>query len=49
MHAVAIRLRDEGCGDQVIATALEIETDQVPVLLEIANNKLANLIALETC
>jgi hypothetical protein len=44
MHAVAIRLRDEGADDHVIAVALAIDDDQVATLLEIAEAKLANLI-----
>jgi hypothetical protein len=47
LHAVAIRLRDDGQSDHVIAVALEIEDDQVPVLLRIANRKLNNLMAME--
>jgi hypothetical protein len=47
LHAVAIRLRDGGFDDQVIAVALEIEDAQVPTLLQIANSKLENLIALD--
>ncbi|HEX6489403.1 MAG TPA: hypothetical protein VF137_11115 [Candidatus Dormibacteraeota bacterium] len=44
-HAVAIRLRDGGFDDHGIAVALDIEDNQVPMLLRIANRKLANLIA----
>jgi hypothetical protein len=44
LHGVAVRLRDEGAGDHVIAVALAIEDDQVPTLLEIADAKLGNLI-----
>jgi hypothetical protein len=47
LHAVAIRLRDEGLGDHVIAVALEIEDDQVPMLLQIAESKLSGLMALD--
>lgn len=47
LHAVAIRLRDEGLGDRVIAVALELEDDQVPTLLQIADSKLAHLMALD--
>ena len=46
-HAVAIRLRDDGLGDHVIAVALGIDDDQVPVLLQIAESKLSNLISLD--
>jgi hypothetical protein len=47
LHAVAIRLRDDGFDDHVIAVALEIDDVQVPTLLQIANRKLENLIALD--
>jgi hypothetical protein len=45
LHAVAVRLRDEGADNHVIAVALAIDDDQVPTLLEIADAKLTNLIA----
>lgn len=45
MHAVAIRLRDGGFGDGVIAVALGTEPEQVPPLLQIATTKLAGLLA----
>jgi hypothetical protein len=45
LHAVAIRLRDDGFDDHVIAVALQIDDVQVPTLLQIANRKLENLIA----
>jgi hypothetical protein len=47
LHAVAIRLRDDGFDDHVIAVALEIDDAQVPTLLQIANRKLENLTALD--
>ncbi len=47
MHAVAIRLRDEGLHDHVVAVALGIEDDQVPTLLGIADAKLTNLMAVD--
>jgi len=47
LHAVAIRLRDEGFDHQVIAVALGIEVHEVPVLLRIADSKLAHLINAE--
>ncbi len=47
MHAVAIRLRDEGHDDHVIAVALEIDDQQVPTLLQIAERKLHNLMDLD--
>jgi hypothetical protein len=45
-YAVAIRLRDEGLGDHIIALALELEDDEVPMVLQIADSKLTNLMAL---
>ena len=45
LHDVAVRLRDEGADNHVIAVALAIDDDQVPTLLEIADAKLTNLIA----
>ncbi len=45
LHAVAIRLRDAGGDDHLIAVALGIDDDQVPMLLQIANSKLQNLMA----
>lgn len=47
LHAVALRLRDDGADDHVIAVALAIDEDQVPPLLEIANAKVVNLLASE--
>jgi|HubBroStandDraft_1064217.scaffolds.fasta_scaffold176686_3 hypothetical protein len=47
LHAVAIRLRDDGFDDHVIAVALQVDDVQVPTLLQIANRKLENLIALD--
>lgn len=46
-HAAAIRLRDKGYGDHMIAVELEMDDDQVRTLLRIADSKLANLTALE--
>ena len=43
MHAVALRLRDNGFGDEVIAAVLDVEHLQVPALLRIAEAKLAKL------
>jgi hypothetical protein len=45
LHAVAIRLRDDGRSDHIIAVALEIDDDQVPTLLDIAERKLEHLMA----
>jgi hypothetical protein len=47
LHAVAIRLRDEGVDRRVIAAALAIPEEDVPTLLEIAAAKLSRLEALE--
>jgi hypothetical protein len=47
MHAVAIRLRDNGLDDHVIAVAVGVDDQEVPVLLEIAESKLTNLMALD--
>lgn len=47
LHAVAIRLRDDGFDDHVIAVALGIDDHQVDTLLHIANSKLTNLMALD--
>lgn len=44
--AVALRLRDGGFGDHVIAVAVDTEDVQVPALLRIAEAKLAKLIAM---
>ncbi len=43
MHAVAVRLRDDGVDLHVIAVALAIDDAQVPLVLDIADAKLANL------
>jgi hypothetical protein len=48
LHAVAIRLLDEGCGDHVIAVALDVDDGQVPILLRIAQRKLWGLITSDT-
>lgn len=42
-HAVALRLRDHGFDDLVIAAILDVEHVQVPALLRIAEAKLAKL------
>ena len=44
VHAVALRLRDNGFDDHVIAAVLDIESVQVPTLLRIAEAKLAKLV-----
>jgi len=48
MHAVAIRLRDAGMHDHVVAVALGIDDDQVPTLLGIADAKLTNVMAMDS-
>lgn len=44
---MAIRLRDDGYGDHVIAVALAVDDDQVPMLLQLADSKLTTLMALD--
>jgi DNA-directed RNA polymerase specialized sigma24 family protein len=44
-HAAAIRLRARGFDDNAIAKALHVQAEAVPTLLEIADQKLAALIA----
>jgi DNA-directed RNA polymerase specialized sigma24 family protein len=44
-HAAAIRLRAGGFDDNAIAQALHVQPEAVPTLLEIADQKLAALIA----
>jgi DNA-directed RNA polymerase specialized sigma24 family protein len=44
-HAAAIRLRARGFDDNAIAQALHVQVEAVPSLLEIADQKLAALIA----
>jgi DNA-directed RNA polymerase specialized sigma24 family protein len=43
LHAVALRLRGIGLDDEVIAIALDIDIDQVPVLVQLAERKLERL------
>jgi hypothetical protein len=45
MYAVAIRLRDEGFDDHVIAVATDMEDAQVPTTLRVADLKLASLLS----
>ena len=40
-HAVALRLRAGGAADELIATALGIDIDEIAVVIEIAEAKLA--------
>ena len=47
LHAAAIRLRDDGFDDHVIAVALGIDDHQVATLMQIANRKLTNLMAID--
>jgi len=42
-YALALRLRGEGLTDQAIARVLDIETESVGPLLELAESKLAGL------
>lgn len=43
-YAVALRLRDEGAGDDVIAKALGVPVESIGTLLAIAESKLQTLI-----
>jgi hypothetical protein len=47
MHAVAVRLRDDGVDDRLIGVALGIDELEVPTLLKIADSKLTNLMAID--
>jgi len=47
MHAVAIRLRDNGFDDHAIAAAAGIDEHEVRILLQIAERKLTNLMCLD--
>ena len=47
VHAVAIRLKDSGFDDRVIAVAAGIDEHEVAMLLRIAKRKLSNLMSLE--
>jgi len=42
MYATALRLRDAGCSDEMIADRLEIEPEAVAPLLRIAAAKVAH-------
>jgi hypothetical protein len=42
-YALALRLRGEGLGDDAIGRVLDIETESVGPLLELAESKLAGL------
>lgn len=42
-HAVALRLRDSGAGEQVIAAALAVPVESVRTLIEVAEAKLSAL------
>jgi DNA-directed RNA polymerase specialized sigma24 family protein len=44
-HAAALRLRGRGFDDDAIAAALSLPPEAVPELLQIADEKLATLIA----
>lgn len=43
-HAVALRLVDDSADMAVIASQLDIERDAVPLLLRVAEDKLATLL-----
>jgi hypothetical protein len=43
LHAVALRLRDDGATPHTIAVAVGLDEDQVPTFLTIADQKLARL------
>ena len=47
VHAVAIRLRDNGFDDRAIAAAVGIDEHEVAMLLQVAERKLTNLMDLE--
>lgn len=42
-YALALRLRGEGLGDEAIGRVLDIETESVGPLLDLAESKLAGL------
>jgi hypothetical protein len=42
-YALALRLRSEGLGDEAIGRVLDIETESVGPLLDLAESKLAGL------
>ena len=42
-YALALRLRGEGMGDEAIGRVLDIETESVGPLLDLAESKLAGL------
>jgi hypothetical protein len=46
-YAVAIRMRDEGLGDEVIAIALDVDEGEMALLMLIADSKLLNLMTLD--
>jgi hypothetical protein len=47
VHAVALRLRDNGFDHHAIAVATGIDEHEVPLLLRIAERKVINLMSLE--
>lgn len=47
VHAVAVRLRDNGFDDRAIAAAVGIDEHEVAMLLQVAERKLTNLMNLE--
>jgi DNA-directed RNA polymerase specialized sigma24 family protein len=44
-YAVALRLRECGVDDAVIAAALDVDREAIPTLLALAQAKLASLLA----
>lgn len=44
MHSLALRLRDAGVADEVICGYLQIETECLSTLLDLAHRKLASAI-----
>jgi hypothetical protein len=45
MHAEALRLRSSGLDDQALARALSLSPEAIPLLLRMAEEKLAVLLA----
>jgi hypothetical protein len=43
LHAVALRLQDDGADPHTIAVAVGVDDDQVPTFIDIAERKLARL------
>jgi hypothetical protein len=47
-HATALRLKEAGAADRLIASALAVELEAVAPLLQVAEAKLAELVAPES-